>query len=163
MENKLNIQIKVAQEFARASFAASSEGGKLQVESVIAGVSRMAGTYVLAGRLLFEYSCAKSAGITLREPLSLAGVLDKASAVGHWKLGFDSKPICDAYCQEALRSYFSSRHMRVVARRKSFGSRRLGKRMATQAGTTMRASGWIQATRPTVSRRSVRMPALRAN
>jgi hypothetical protein len=45
VENKLNVQVKAAQEFAKASLLALSDGGKLQVESVIAGVSRMAGTY----------------------------------------------------------------------------------------------------------------------
>jgi len=45
VESKLKIQVKAAQEFAKASLTALSDGGKVQVESVIAGVARMAGTY----------------------------------------------------------------------------------------------------------------------
>ena len=45
MLNKPNVQLKVAQEFAKAALAALTENGKLQAESLIAGVSRMAGTY----------------------------------------------------------------------------------------------------------------------
>lgn len=45
MENKLGTQTQVAQEFAKATLAALSAGGEGQAASIIAGISRMAGTY----------------------------------------------------------------------------------------------------------------------